>query len=278
MKVLKGYLIEIRPLPMIAALTGGLIGFAFAHEFSLNLLFPFLFSIFLALFSAHLKDTYVDYYVYKEDVIYRFGRFDSSYGLLSKNNLVNGILFSTVVFSLLTIYLTSFRNFYLIFGILGLLLSLTYSDKLSKNPVGACIGYPLGVSLALIGGYYLQTSMLNPIVITFSLILLLFLSSGKIIEDMIDMKHDKFFNKNTIPVLLGFKKNKIFGYMLAYLSLIMIATFSLLFLTELNLIGVLLSFVTIFYSSKLKVEKGIYIFVAGIYIAMLSTFVSLYSL
>lgn len=263
---------------MIAALTAGLTGFAFAHAFNIILLLPFLLSIFLALFSAHLKDTYIDYYVEKEDVTYRFGRFDSSYGLLSKKNLVNGILFSMLIFSLLTIYLTIFRFFYLIFGIIGMLLALTYSEKLSKNSVGACIGYPLGVSLVLVGGYYLQTSAFNPIVIIFSMILLLFLSSGKIIEDMIDMKHDKLFNKNTIPVLLGTKKNKMFGYALAYLSLIMVAIFSMLFLTPLNLIGILISFIIILYSSRLKVEKGIYIFVAGIYVVMLSTLMLLYFL
>ncbi|MFB6186813.1 MAG: ubiquinone biosynthesis protein UbiA, partial [Halobacteriaceae archaeon] len=71
------------------------------------------------------------------------------------------------------------------------------------HPVGATMGYPIGVFIALVGGYYVQALHLRLLPLLMGGILLLLLSGIKIIDDSQDIHYDESIAKPTVAVLVG---------------------------------------------------------------------------
>jgi len=79
----------------------------------------------------------------------------------------------------------------------------THAPQLDLNPIGATMGYPGGIALALVGGYYAQATALSPRVAGLSAVFLLLLTGIKIIDDEKDYDYDRSIDKRTVAVVLG---------------------------------------------------------------------------
>ncbi|GEM_PF-4845939 len=260
---------------MIAAITAGLIGMLLGGPVNnLGLAAAFSGCIFLAVYIAHLKDTYFDYHISGEDKINPYmGRFDGSGKLLSKNDFVMGMIVSSILLLGLSFYVASLTSYaFLIFVIIGWTLAIVYAPLL-YNYLGAALSYPAGVAMAMLAGYFIQTGAIGITPLLFAIPLMVMMAGAKIVEDVIDFKTDKKLGKITTPVLIGLRRAKALGYEVFYLGLI-----SLLFLSLIggikfgNVYGILAGSVVGGYSYKFKPETGVYILVVGIYIVMLTMF------
>jgi 1,4-dihydroxy-2-naphthoate octaprenyltransferase len=69
--------------------------------------------------------------------------------------------------------------------------------------VTATTGYPLGVAIAIIGGYYTQTGRLAVAPVAFAAVFLLVLSGVTVIDDAKDSDYDRSIEKRTVAVVLG---------------------------------------------------------------------------
>src|SRR5712692_5543397 len=131
--LIKGLLIEIRPLPTVAAITAGLIGFLLAKPSILPLTQVLLFSaaIFIIMLTVHIHDTYVDYYIRGEDKAYDFGLLDSSNNLISIRQM-KIILTVTSIAYFLIIALLSLNGgaVFVALATLGWIIGLLYTPYL----------------------------------------------------------------------------------------------------------------------------------------------------
>jgi len=99
------------------------------------------------------------------------------------------------------------------------LIGYTHAPQLDLNPVGATMGYPTGIALALLGGYYAQATALDPQVLALAGVFLLLLTGIKIIDDETDYDYDSSIDKRTVAVVLGPRRAR--GLALALLAVAM---------------------------------------------------------
>ncbi len=198
----KAYWTQVHPIFMAAALQAGLAGSLFYENFNLYTFFAVSVGIFSALYYAHVKDSYIDYYVRHEDRVASLTKYQSKLGMR----------ISMVIFFLSMVYLYAVSGWLIIplmFG--GLFLAYTHAPYLDMNPFGATAGYPTGLALATLAGYYSQSGLLNNEVLIFSSVVWMILNGVKIIDDIKDYEWDKSFGKRTAVVALGKKNAKIAG-------------------------------------------------------------------
>lgn len=277
--LVKGLLIEVRPLPTVAAITAGIVGFLLsgAHPLNTSQILLYSAAIFLVMLTVHIHDTYVDYYVRGEDKIYDFGLLDSSNDLISKQQMKLVILLASTGYFLLTALLSIAGG--LIFASLatiGWAVGLLYTPYLDRNPILSSFTYPFGMMLTIIGASYLARNSLSLIILFYSFALMLCLGGAKIVEDLIDMEHDPVFGKATVATRLGFERAKRAGYAIVLLGLSLLAYASITNLLPATiLVGVAIAGVTAACSYRLKPIRGVYILVAGLYAVMIATLIAI---
>ena len=206
MQSLKGYFLEIRPGPMVGMLIAVVVGSFFAYGVIAEFgnMGVYLVCVFLALYGAHLMDTYVDYY--KRGIRSPTGSvFMDSNGLLSRNQLRYACLVTMVLFSVLSAYLIlQYGLLLLVIMASGAFLGLAYSYfGLDRSVVFCAAGYGSGVVLAFLGGYVIQKGCLDLSITVFGVSLLLLLFGGKVLDDLPDVDHDRSIGKKTLPVVIG---------------------------------------------------------------------------
>jgi lycopene cyclase domain-containing protein len=151
-------------------------------------------AIFCAVYTAHIKDGYVDFYVRDED---------DSHPLTVRGCFLS-LAGATIGFALCIVYL------WLAVGATAAIVTLPtwflgylHAPQFDVNPVTATVGYPTGIALAILGGSYVQTTAIAPEVVAFCLVFLIVLSGVKIIDDAQDYHYDRSIGKRTAVVALG---------------------------------------------------------------------------
>ncbi|MFB6222387.1 MAG: UbiA family prenyltransferase [Haloarcula sp.] len=151
-------------------------------------------AMFFAVYTAHVKDGYIDFHVRGEDDDHPLTAMGCRLALVG----------STLGFTLCTVGL------WLLVGPGAALLTVptwaigyTHAPQLDMNPVGATMGYPTGIALALLGGYYTQVTTLTPRAVGLAAVFLLLLTGIKIIDDEQDYDYDRSIQKRTVAVVLG---------------------------------------------------------------------------
>ncbi len=271
----KGLLIEIRPLPTIAAITAGLIGFLLAKPVTLPItqMLIFSFAIFLIMLTVHIHDTYVDYYIRGEDKVYDFGLLDSSNNLISIKQMKAILtLTSTGYFLIIALLALNGGVVFVALATLGWIIGLLYTPILDKNPILSSFSYPFGMLLTILGASYLVQQTFNFAILFYAFALMLSLGGAKMVEDLIDMEHDPDFGKATIATRMGFHAAKKIGYIIAFsgLGLIGIASLAQL-IPPFVILGTLIGGAVAAFSYRLPPIRGVYLLVAGLYIVMLAT-------
>ncbi|WP_135828621.1 UbiA family prenyltransferase [Halorussus halobius] len=187
--------------PVACSLFGGVLAGAFAPgPGALHAV-----AIFAAVYTAHVKDGYVDFHVRDEDDDHP----------LTAVGCRGALVGSTALF------VACLLGLWAVAGAGAALLTLPtwlvayhHAPQLDTNPVTATTGYPLGVALAILGGFYAQAGGLGAVPLAFALVFLLVLSGVKVVDDAQDFDYDRSIRKRTVAVALGPRRARTAAYAL----------------------------------------------------------------
>lgn len=216
---LAALLSQVHPVFMLPPIAASWFGSALAGEFSLPLGALHATAIFAAVYTAHVKDGYVDFYLRGED----------SDHPLSEPGCKRALAGATALFFACLVALWSLVD--LPAALLTLptwLIAYHHAPQLDTNPITTTTGYPAGIALAILGGFYVQTRSLEPIALAFSLVFLVLLSGVKVIDDQQDYAYDVSIEKRTVAVVLGPARARSAAYGLMVLALALVVGFALL--------------------------------------------------
>jgi len=213
-----GYVLEVRPPPMSAAVLAVILGSFMAYRvaFDLGRLLLCAGAVAFGLYTAHLKDTFAD--IGRGE--YRHGyrsRFGDAGLILERRHLLAGIVFSSIMFWAFVLYLSSISTWlFAPIALLCWLIAITYSPYLDKRYVTVTISWPTGVVLAFVSGYLVQTGRIDPPIVLFGILFFVFLNGLKIYDDLPDVDVDRKTGKSTLPTLIGPVWAKRVAYALFY--------------------------------------------------------------
>jgi len=201
---------QVHPVFMLPPLATSLFGAVLAGPVDLTVAGIHALAMFFAVYTAHVKDGYVDFHVRGEDDDHPL-TVGGCHGALVA--AAAGFLGCTVALWLLVSPAAALVT------APTWLIGYTHAPQLDLNPVGATMGYPAGIALALLGGYYAQATALDPQVLALAGVFLLLLTGIKIIDDETDYDYDSSIDKRTVAVVLGPRRAR--GLALALLAVAM---------------------------------------------------------
>lgn len=192
--VSRAYLSQVHPVFMLPPIAAAAFGAVLAGQLEGIPATLHVVAIFAAVYTAHLKDGYIDFHV----------RFEDDDHPLTARGCRLGIVGSSIVF------FTCLGGLYWLVDLWAVLLTAPgwvigylHAPHLDTSPIGATVGYPLGIALAILGGYYVQVSTLSVEAIALGGIFLVLLSGVKIVDDLQDYDWDRAYGKRTVGVTLG---------------------------------------------------------------------------
>lgn len=151
-------------------------------------------AIFFAVYTAHVKDGYVDFHLRKEDddhpLTARGCRLLLAAATIGFFSTLVGVWWVAGIDTALVTLPTW-------------LIAYRHAPQFDTNPIGATFGYPLGVSLSLVGGYSAHAGQFGIPAVGFSVVFFLLLSGVKVIDDAQDYTYDRSIAKRTIAVAIG---------------------------------------------------------------------------
>ena len=202
---------QVHPVFMLPPLAASWFGAAIAGEVVVWVGAIHMSAMFFAVYTAHVKDGYVDFYRRGEDEDHP----------MTIRGCRLALVAAGLGFALCTVLLG------VVVGPGGALITLPtwfigylHAPQLDMNPVTATLGYPIGIALAILGGFYVQTTQLTPEVLGFALVFLVTLAGVKIIDDEQDFAYDQSIGKHTVAVLLGPARARTLAVSLLLLGLI----------------------------------------------------------
>ncbi len=208
---------QIHPVFMLPPLAASLFGAVLAESFVVSLALLHVATAFCALYTAHVKDGYVDFYYREEDDDHPLSAAGCrtalavSTGLFFVGTIAIGILVGPIA-ALLTLP--------------GWVIGYLHAPQMDTNPVTATSGYPLGIGFALLGGYYVQTKSLSAVVVAFAVVFVVILSGIKIVDDAKDYEYDRSIAKRTVAVVLGRRRARATAYALMAAGLLVVVAFA----------------------------------------------------
>jgi 1,4-dihydroxy-2-naphthoate octaprenyltransferase len=213
---------QVHPVFMLPPLAAAAFGAVLAGQFDLAVAVVHLAATFLAVYTAHLKDGYVDFHVRGEDDDHpltargcRAAIAAASAGFflaLAALAVVVGPLAAGIVLP-------------------AWLIAYLHAPQLDTNPVTTTTGYPLGIAISLLGGYYVQAQALAVRPLAVAGVLLVLLSGVKIIDDAQDFDYDQSIGKHTVAVVLGRRRARRLAFrlmaaaMVGVVGLVVLAVF-----------------------------------------------------
>lgn len=213
----RAYLSQVHPVFMLPPLAASVFGALLAQQVDPALAAIHTLAIFAAVYTAHVKDGYVDFHQRGEDDDHP----------LTEPGCRLGLVASTSVFAVCCGLL------WLFVGPVAVALTAPtwviayhHAPQLDTNPVTATTGYPLGIALAIVGGFYVQTATLTPVVVAFALVFLTLLSGVKVIDDSQDYDYDRSIRKRTVAVALGPERATLVAYGLMVTALLAVVGFA----------------------------------------------------
>jgi lycopene cyclase domain-containing protein len=174
-------------------------------------------SVFFGLYTAHLKDGYVDFHVRSED---------DDHPLTARGCRL-ALAGATAGFALALAAVVALAG--PVAGLLtlpGWVIGYLHAPQFDTNPVTATAGYPAGVSLALLGGFYVQAGTLSPAVPAFAGVFLVALSGVKVVDDTTDVVYDRSIGKRTVAVALGPRRGREVAFGLMGLGMFLVVAFA----------------------------------------------------
>ncbi|HEX9708383.1 MAG TPA: UbiA family prenyltransferase [Candidatus Thermoplasmatota archaeon] len=216
-----GLLLEVRPLPMAAALLYALLGLAWAQGGLLPLhpAFPWLAaSVFFGLYTAHLMDTYVDVVKRHDMTPDSFPLlFRDSSGLLPPRAYPAGMAVSAGLCAACAAVPVAEGGPAVALSLAsGLALALSYAPLLDRRLLGVSLAYPAGALAAFTAGYALSAGAVDLRWSLLGLPVFVALVGTKVRSDVIDLADDARIGKRTVAVAFGERAALVGGYGLAF--------------------------------------------------------------
>jgi 1,4-dihydroxy-2-naphthoate octaprenyltransferase len=208
---LRALVSQIHPVFMLPPLAASAFGAALAGLDAPGLALLHVATAFTALYTAHVKDGYVDFYQRGEDDDHPLTAagcrlaLAASTVLFFTGSLAIGLLVGPVA-ALLTLP--------------GWLVGYLHAPHLDTNPVTTTLGYPTGIGFALVGGYYVQTGSLSTTAVGFAAVFVTVLAGIKIVDDAKDYDYDRSVDKRTVAVVLGRARARIAAFAVMALGLV----------------------------------------------------------
>ncbi|MDS0258344.1 UbiA family prenyltransferase [Haloarcula sp. S1CR25-12] len=193
---------QVHPVFMLPPLATSLFGAVLAGSVDLAVAGLHALAMFFAVYTAHVKDGYVDFHVRGEDDDHPLTVGGCRGALVGA---AAGFLACTVGLWLLVSPLAALVT------APTWVIGYTHAPQLDLNTVGATMGYPGGIALALLGGYYAQATSVGPQVLGLAAVFLLMLTGIKIIDDETDYDYDRSIQKRTVAVVLGPRRARQFA-------------------------------------------------------------------
>jgi 1,4-dihydroxy-2-naphthoate octaprenyltransferase len=194
---------QVHPVFMLPPLAASAFGAVLAGEFGASLAAIHLFVVFCALYTAHVKDGYVDFHRRGEDDDHPL----TAHGCRLALRLATvGFALGTVVIGLLVDAVAA------LLCLPGWIVGYFHAPQLDTNPVSATAGYPIGIGFALLGGHYVQAQALPPVVVAFAAVFVLILSGIKAVDDATDYTYYRSIDKRTLAVALGRRRARRTAY------------------------------------------------------------------
>ncbi|MFC4552258.1 MULTISPECIES: UbiA family prenyltransferase [Halorussus] len=210
---------QVHPVFMLPPVASSLFGGVLAGTFSPLSGLLHATAIFAAVYTAHVKDGYVDFYIRGEDDDHP----------LTKSGCERALAGSTALFAACT------AGLWLTVGVGAALVTVPtwligyhHAPQLDTNPVTTTTGYPLGIALAILGGYYVQAGTLAATPVAFAAVFLVLLSGVKVIDDAQDFEYDRSIEKRTVAVALGRERARTAAYALMACALALVVGFAAL--------------------------------------------------
>jgi lycopene cyclase domain-containing protein len=151
-------------------------------------------AIFAAVYTAHVKDGYVDFYERGEDDAHPMTARGCRLALVGATAL----------------FLACLAGLWALVGPGAVLVTLPtwflgyfHAPQGDMNPVTATVGYPVGIALSILGGAYVQAGALLTEAGAAAAVFLVVLSGVKVIDDAQDYHYDRSIGKRTAVVALG---------------------------------------------------------------------------
>jgi 1,4-dihydroxy-2-naphthoate octaprenyltransferase len=180
--------------PLSASLFGALLASRLTGRFDGGLAALHLLTAFFALYTAHVKDGYVDFYLRQEDDDHPLTRVGCRWALAGA---------SVAFFGCLGAIWWVVGPGAAALTVPGWLIGYNHAPRLDVHPVTATAGYPTGIAFALIGGYYVQATALSGTVVALAVVFLVVLAGIKVIDDAQDYEYDRAIDKRTAAVVVG---------------------------------------------------------------------------
>jgi 1,4-dihydroxy-2-naphthoate octaprenyltransferase len=185
---------QVHPVFMLPPLAASWFGAAVAGEFAIGVGALHVAAMFFAVYTAHVKDGYVDFHRRGEDDDHPMTGRGCRLALVAA-----AVGFAACTLALGTRVSPGAALVTLPTWVIGYL----HAPQLDTNPVTTTLGYPTGIALAILGGFHVQTTTVNATILGFSLVFLVTLAGVKIIDDETDHAYDRSIDKRTVSVLLG---------------------------------------------------------------------------
>jgi 1,4-dihydroxy-2-naphthoate octaprenyltransferase len=194
---------QVHPVFMLPAVASSLFGASLHGHIEVTVASVHVAAVFAGLYTAHVKDGYVDFYRRGEDDDHPLTAVGCRLalvlagGLFLASALALGALVGVGAVALV---------------VPGWVVGYFHAPQLDTNPVTATTGYPLGVGFALLGGSYVQVGALTVEALAFATVFVVVLSGIKIIDDATDVAYDRTIEKRTVAVVLGRRRARRAAY------------------------------------------------------------------
>ena len=185
---------QIHPVFMLPPFAASWFGAVVAGEITIVSGAVHAMAICLAVYVAHVKDGYVDFYRRGEDDDHPLTRRGCKFALGA----------ATIGFTLCVAVLgVRVGPGAALLTLPTWLLGYLHAPQFDTNPVTVTLGYPTGIALAIVGGFYVQAGAVEAVAGGYGLVFFLALAGVKIIDDEQDYVYDRSIDKQTVAVLLG---------------------------------------------------------------------------
>jgi lycopene cyclase domain-containing protein len=208
---------QVHPVFMLPPLAASAFGAVIAGTFATLPLLLHLLAAFFAVYTAHVKDGYVDFYARGEDDDHP----------MSEAGCRRALAGATLGFAAVTLGLAVVAGpVTALLAVPMWLLGFLHAPQFDTNPVTTTLGYPLGIALAIVGGYHAQAGALAAEPLAFGLVFCTTLAGVKVIDDSKDYDYDRSIAKRTVAVALGRARARRFAYALVYAGFVLVLLFA----------------------------------------------------
>ncbi|SDQ63399.1 UbiA family prenyltransferase [Natronobacterium texcoconense] len=208
---------QVHPVFMLPPLAASLFGAILARDVVPTVAAVHVLAMFAAVYTAHVKDGYVDFHVRGEDDDHPLTERGCRLGLAASTTAFVGCCLALyVLVDAVAVALT----------VPAWLIAYHHAPQLDTNPVTATTGYPLGIALSILGGFYVQAETLTAVAVGFALVFLVLLSGIKVIDDAQDYDYDRSIEKRTVAVVVGPARAHDIAYGLMVTALLVVVAFA----------------------------------------------------